>query len=125
MDAIESLWFQAFLHDLKAEAWPLARDRAQRFAEKATREARLRTSWRRPDPAYEAARQGWIAAVYAVAGCVSEVRLTEGSSGESCNMRSRVDASSPGTPSARANPSGTTRSAGLSSWIEDLPSPRR
>ena len=24
--AVESWWFQAFLHDLKAEAWPLARD---------------------------------------------------------------------------------------------------
>ena len=24
VDAIESWWFQAFLHDLKAEAWPLA-----------------------------------------------------------------------------------------------------
>ncbi len=26
VDAMESWWFQAFLHDLKAEAWPLARD---------------------------------------------------------------------------------------------------
>jgi len=26
IDAIESWWFQAFLHDLKAEAWPLLRD---------------------------------------------------------------------------------------------------
>lgn len=26
IDAIESLLFRAFLHDLKAEAWPLARD---------------------------------------------------------------------------------------------------
>lgn len=26
VDAVESWWFQAFLHDLKAEAWPLARD---------------------------------------------------------------------------------------------------
>jgi hypothetical protein len=24
VDAFESWWFQAFLHDLKAEAWPLA-----------------------------------------------------------------------------------------------------
>ena len=24
--AVESWWFQAFLHDLKAEAWPLSRD---------------------------------------------------------------------------------------------------
>ena len=54
-------------------AWPLAQDRAQRFAEKATREARLRTSWRRPDPAYEAARQAWLAAVYADAGLVDQI----------------------------------------------------
>ena len=26
VSAVESWWFQAFLHDLKAEAWPLARD---------------------------------------------------------------------------------------------------
>jgi hypothetical protein len=26
VDAVESLWTQAFLHDLKAEAWPIALD---------------------------------------------------------------------------------------------------
>ena len=26
IDAVESWWFQAFLHDLKAEAWPRSRD---------------------------------------------------------------------------------------------------
>ena len=26
VDAVESWWVQAFLHDLKAEAWPLSRD---------------------------------------------------------------------------------------------------
>jgi (1->4)-alpha-D-glucan 1-alpha-D-glucosylmutase len=46
-------------------AWPLPLDRAQQFAEKATREARLRTSWRRPDADYEAARARWLDAVYA------------------------------------------------------------
>jgi (1->4)-alpha-D-glucan 1-alpha-D-glucosylmutase len=46
-------------------AWPLGIDRAQRFAEKATREARVRTSWRRPDAGYEAARSRWLEAVYA------------------------------------------------------------
>ncbi|MEO7730202.1 MAG: malto-oligosyltrehalose synthase, partial [Kofleriaceae bacterium] len=45
-------------------AWPLALERAQPFAEKATREARLRTSWRRQDPGYEAARNAWLAGVY-------------------------------------------------------------
>ena len=46
-------------------AWPLPLDRVQRWAEKATREARLRTSWRRPDAAYEAARARWLDHVYA------------------------------------------------------------
>ena len=46
-------------------AWPLPLDRAQKWAEKATREARQRTSWRRPDEAYEAARTAWLAHVYA------------------------------------------------------------
>ncbi|HEX7838559.1 MAG TPA: hypothetical protein VF469_13885, partial [Kofleriaceae bacterium] len=54
-------------------AWPLAPERAQRFAEKATREARLRTSWRRPDPAYEAARTRWLGAVYADPELVAEI----------------------------------------------------
>ncbi|HEY0992894.1 MAG TPA: malto-oligosyltrehalose synthase, partial [Kofleriaceae bacterium] len=54
-------------------AWPLAEDRAQGFAEKATREARLRTSWRRPDAAYEAARARWLAAVYRDRALLAEV----------------------------------------------------
>ncbi|MGN6107931.1 MAG: malto-oligosyltrehalose synthase, partial [Kofleriaceae bacterium] len=54
-------------------AWPLPLERAQRFAEKATREARLRTSWRRPDPAYEAARTRWLAGVYADRGLIDEI----------------------------------------------------
>ncbi len=45
-------------------AWPLPLERAQPFAEKATREARLRTSWRRQDAGYEAARTAWLAGVY-------------------------------------------------------------
>jgi (1->4)-alpha-D-glucan 1-alpha-D-glucosylmutase len=45
-------------------AWPLPIERAQPFAEKATREARLRTSWRRQDASYEAARTGWLTGVY-------------------------------------------------------------
>ena len=45
-------------------AWPISLERAQRYAEKASREARLRTSWRAPDAAYEAARDRWLAAIY-------------------------------------------------------------
>ncbi|HSK04272.1 MAG TPA: malto-oligosyltrehalose synthase [Kofleriaceae bacterium] len=54
-------------------AWPLPLDRAQRWAEKATREARLRTSWRRPDAAYEAARARWLEHVHADEALVSEL----------------------------------------------------
>jgi (1->4)-alpha-D-glucan 1-alpha-D-glucosylmutase len=54
-------------------AWPLSLDRAQVFAEKATREARLRTSWRRPDAGYEAARTRWLAAVYADRSLIADV----------------------------------------------------
>ncbi len=45
-------------------AWPLSVERAQRYAEKATREARMRTSWRKPDERYEAARRAWIDRIY-------------------------------------------------------------
>lgn len=54
-------------------AWPLPLDRAQRWAEKATREARLRTSWRRPDAAYEVARNRWLEGVYADRELVGEI----------------------------------------------------
>ncbi len=54
-------------------AWPLSLDRAQRFAEKASREARLRTSWRRCDAAYEAARVRWLEHVYADHELVAEL----------------------------------------------------
>jgi (1->4)-alpha-D-glucan 1-alpha-D-glucosylmutase len=56
-------------------AWPLPLQRAQQFAEKATREARLRTSWRRPDAGYEAARTRWLAAVYADRELVADLAV--------------------------------------------------
>jgi (1->4)-alpha-D-glucan 1-alpha-D-glucosylmutase len=54
-------------------AWPLALERAQRFAEKATREARLRTSWRRQDAGYEAARSAWLAGIYGDRAVLAEL----------------------------------------------------
>jgi (1->4)-alpha-D-glucan 1-alpha-D-glucosylmutase len=54
-------------------AWPLPCERAQRYAEKASREARLRTSWRAPDAAYEAARDRWIAGIYADTTLTAEI----------------------------------------------------
>jgi (1->4)-alpha-D-glucan 1-alpha-D-glucosylmutase len=56
-------------------AWPLERERAQQWAEKASREARLRTSWRRPDAAYDAARVRWIDAIYDDRELVADVAL--------------------------------------------------
>ena len=54
-------------------AWPLTLERAQKWAEKTTREARQRTSWRRPDAAYEAARTSWLAGVFADAKLVDDI----------------------------------------------------
>jgi (1->4)-alpha-D-glucan 1-alpha-D-glucosylmutase len=64
-DAAPDRIFEYAMWQTLVGAWPLTLERAQRFAEKATREARLRTSWRRPDAAYEAARTRWLEAVYA------------------------------------------------------------
>ena len=72
-DAPPDRTFEYTMWQTLVGAWPLPEDRAQRFAEKATREARLRTSWRRPDAAYEAARTRWLAAVYADAGLVADI----------------------------------------------------
>ena len=54
-------------------AWPLPRERAAQFAEKATREASLRTAWRRPDAAYEAARDAWLAGIYRDGEMIAEI----------------------------------------------------
>src|SRR5262249_54553984 len=72
-DAAPDRVFEYTMWQTLVGAWPLAQERAHRFAEKATREAPLRASWRRPDPAYEAARQRGLAAVYADAGLVAEL----------------------------------------------------
>jgi (1->4)-alpha-D-glucan 1-alpha-D-glucosylmutase len=41
-------------------AWPLSADRAAAYMEKAAREAKARTSWTRPDAAYEEALVGFV-----------------------------------------------------------------
>ncbi len=53
------------LYQTLVGAWPLDAERAAAFLEKAAREARTRTSWHRPDAAYEAALRGFVAAVAA------------------------------------------------------------
>ncbi|HEU4727269.1 MAG TPA: malto-oligosyltrehalose synthase [Kofleriaceae bacterium] len=65
--------FEYLMWQTLVGAWPLPVERAQQFAEKATREARLRTSWRRPDAAYEEARTRWLAAVYGDRELISEL----------------------------------------------------
>ena len=54
-------------------AWPLSVERAQRYAEKATREARTRTSWRKPDERYETARRAWLDRVYKDRALLDEI----------------------------------------------------
>ena len=54
-------------------AWPLSEQRAQQFAEKAAREARRRTSWRRPDASFEGARTRWLARIYADHELLAEI----------------------------------------------------
>ncbi len=44
-------------------AWPITADRAEAYLEKATREAKTRTSWVDPVPAFEQAVQGFVRAV--------------------------------------------------------------
>ncbi|HLZ37807.1 MAG TPA: malto-oligosyltrehalose synthase [Mycobacteriales bacterium] len=46
-------------------AWPLSADRALRYLEKATREAKRHTSWVDPDPGYDDALRTWVERVYA------------------------------------------------------------
>lgn len=47
VDAIESWWFQAFLYDLKAEAWPLSRDEPHWRGEARGFRAQARRKYRR------------------------------------------------------------------------------
>ncbi|HEY5922816.1 MAG TPA: malto-oligosyltrehalose synthase [Kofleriaceae bacterium] len=54
-------------------AWPLPVERAKQYAHKASREARLRTSWRHPDEAFDQALAAWLDRVYADAELVTDV----------------------------------------------------
>jgi (1->4)-alpha-D-glucan 1-alpha-D-glucosylmutase len=54
-------------------AWPLERERCLAYMEKAVREAKLRTSWRAPDPAYEAAVRDLVERAYADAALLAEL----------------------------------------------------
>jgi (1->4)-alpha-D-glucan 1-alpha-D-glucosylmutase len=65
--------FEYLMFQTLVGAWPLSLERAIPYAEKATREARLRTSWRHPDEAYEAARTRWLEHLYADRQLVAEI----------------------------------------------------
>ncbi len=54
-------------------AWPLPVERLLKWVEKASREARFHTSWRRPDAAYEAAAQRWIEGIYQDTDLLGEI----------------------------------------------------
>ncbi len=54
-------------------AWPISADRITAYARKAAREARLRTTWRKPDEAYEAALDRWCRGVLADRELVAEI----------------------------------------------------
>ena len=54
-------------------AWPLPVERARAYAHKAAKEARLRTSWRRPDGEYEAALDAWLDGVYGDTELIAEI----------------------------------------------------
>ncbi|MFI5041559.1 MAG: malto-oligosyltrehalose synthase [Acidimicrobiales bacterium] len=53
--ATEYLMYQTFFG-----AWPLSAERALEYARKATREAKVHTSWTDADPVYEGALERWI-----------------------------------------------------------------
>jgi (1->4)-alpha-D-glucan 1-alpha-D-glucosylmutase len=55
---------QHLLFQTLVGAWPLTADRAARYLEKASREAKVRTSWTEPDAAFDEARDAWVAAVF-------------------------------------------------------------
>jgi (1->4)-alpha-D-glucan 1-alpha-D-glucosylmutase len=64
---------QHLLFQTLVGAWPLTAERAVAYLAKATKEAKLRTTWTEPDPAYDAARDAWAAAVLADGELMADV----------------------------------------------------
>jgi (1->4)-alpha-D-glucan 1-alpha-D-glucosylmutase len=54
-------------------AWPIDGERAVAYMAKATKEAKLRTTWTEPDEAYDAARDAYVAAALADGDLVGEL----------------------------------------------------
>ncbi len=65
--------FEYLMWQTLVGAWPLSLERANQYAEKACREARIRTSWRAPDAAYEAARDRWLGGIYDDTTLIGEI----------------------------------------------------
>jgi (1->4)-alpha-D-glucan 1-alpha-D-glucosylmutase len=59
------------LYQTLVGAWPVSRERVEAVMAKSANEAKLRTSWRNPDPAYEDALRSFVAAVLADRGFVA------------------------------------------------------
>jgi (1->4)-alpha-D-glucan 1-alpha-D-glucosylmutase len=64
---------QHLLFQTLVGAWPLTVERAAAYLEKATREAKVRTSWTEPDPAFDGARDAWVAGVFADEALMADV----------------------------------------------------
>ena len=56
-------------------AWPLDVERATRYMEKATREAKLATSWHSPDERYDRAVRDFVSAVFDDDGLLADIGL--------------------------------------------------
>jgi (1->4)-alpha-D-glucan 1-alpha-D-glucosylmutase len=54
-------------------AWPISPDRLRGYLEKASREAKLATSWTEPNPEFDQAVAAWPQAVLASAGLIADV----------------------------------------------------
>lgn len=61
------------LYQTLAGAWPLPVERVREYLQKAAREAKVHTSWTRPDAEYEAALGRFVEGVLADAGFVEEL----------------------------------------------------
>jgi (1->4)-alpha-D-glucan 1-alpha-D-glucosylmutase len=64
---------QHLLFQTLVGAWPLSEERAVAYVAKATKEAKLRTTWTEPDPVYDAARDAYVGAVLADDDLVADI----------------------------------------------------
>jgi len=63
-DGIPDANTEYLLYQTLVGAWPIDRERAAAYLEKAAREAKVHTSWTDPDPAYEEGLRGFVSALY-------------------------------------------------------------